>query len=185
MQLSKPQSSSRRFSTFVTLAACLLAAAPGARGAIQSERLLAAIITRTPAPRLVAEGRQMQQAEAAAARLPGARAFYGVGQSMEPLYAPRTAIVVVAADFEKLQKGVTVVYLNSRGVRVAHAIVGETRGGYLVRGVNNATEDPELVTPDNYLGTVTQAYASTDTAFRTDTEHRLAAKNLLRVSSRS
>jgi len=169
----------------VALAAWLLAAVPGALAALPSERLLAAIITRTPAPRLVAEGRQMRAAEQAAQLLPGAQIFYGLGESMAPLYAPRTALVVVAADYEKLQKGMTVVYLNSRGVRVAHAIVGETRGGYLVRGVNNAAEDAELVTPQNCLGVVTRAYASADTSFRTDTERRLVAKNLLRVANRS
>ncbi len=143
---------------------------------IKSERTLAAIISLTPAPRLVAEGCQLKAAEAAAAALPDAHAFRGIGRSMEPLYATDTAIVVQEIDYEHIRKGMTVVYLKSTGVRVCHSVVGETKGGYLVQGVSNDEEDAELVTPENFIGVIVQAYASTDTAFRADTEKRLVAK---------
>ena len=156
-----------------------------AQAGIKSERTLAAIINRTPAPRLVEEGRQLKAAEAAAAALPDAQAFWGIGRSMEPLYATNTAIVIQQIDYEHIKKGMTVVYLKSTGVRVCHSVVGETTGGYLVQGVNNDVEDAELVTPDNFMGVIVEAYASADTTFRADTEKRLAAKGKVKLIARS
>jgi signal peptidase I len=156
-----------------------------AQAGIKSERTLAAIVSRTPAPRLVEEGNQLKAAQAAAAALPGAQAFWGIGRSMEPLYATNTAIVIQAIDYEHIKKGMTVVYLKSTGVRVCHSVVGETTGGYLVQGVNNDVEDAELITPDNLIGVIVQAYASADTVFRADTEKRLAAKGKVRLIARS
>lgn len=156
-----------------------------AQAGIKSERTLAAIINHTPAPRLVEEGRQLKAAEAAAAALPDAQAFWGIGRSMEPLYATNTAIVIQQIDYEHIKKGMTVVYLKRTGVRVCHSVVGETTGGYLVQGVNNDVEDAELVTPDNFMGVIVQAYASADTAFRADTEKRLAAKGKVKLIARS
>ena len=75
--------------------------------------------------------------------------------------------------------------MKSNGRRVAHSVVGETRGGFLVQGVNNDEEDPELVTPDNFIGVITQAFASADTTFRTETERRLAAKGKVRIGGRT
>jgi len=156
-----------------------------AQAGIKSDRTLAAIISHTPAPRLVAEGRQLKTAETAAAAIPGAQAFWGIGRSMEPLYATNTAVVVKGIDYEQIKKGMTVVYLKSTGVRVAHTVVGETTGGYLVQGVNNNEEDAELITPDNFIGVVVQAYASADTAFRTDTEKRLVANGKVKLVART
>ncbi len=160
-------------------------AALAAQAGIKSDRTLAAIISHTPAPRLVAEGRQLKTAEAAAAAIPGAHAFWGIGRSMEPLYATNTAVVVTGIDYEQIKKGMTIVYLKSTGVRVAHTVVGETTGGYLVQGVNNDEEDAELITPDNLIGVVVQAYASADTVFRTDTEKRLVANGKVKLVART
>lgn len=157
----------------------------GAQAGIKSDRTLAAIISQTPSPRLVVEGSQLKTAESAAAVLPGAQAFWGIGRSMEPLYATNTAIVVQEIDYEHIKKGMTVVYLKSTGVRVCHSVVGETTGGYLVQGVNNDEEDAELVTPDNFIGVIVQAYATADTAFRADTEKRLVAKGKVRLVART
>lgn len=156
-----------------------------AQAGIKSERMLAAIIERTPAPRLVAEGAQLKTAEKAAAALPRAHALWGIGSSMEPLYATNTAVVVQEIEYDAIKKGMTVVYVKSNGRRVAHSVVGETRGGFLVQGVNNDEEDAELVTADNFIGVITQAFASADTVFRAETEKRLAAKGKIRVSDRT
>ena len=156
-----------------------------AEAGIKSERLLAAIIERTPAPRLVTGGTELKAAEAVAAKLPGACALWGIGRSMEPLYATNTAVVVQEINYDDIKKGMTVVYVKGNGRRVAHSVVGETRGGFLVQGVNNDEEDPELVTPDNFIGVITQAFASADTAFRADTERRLAAKGKVRLANRT
>ena len=152
---------------------------------IKSDRALAAIISRTPAPRLVADGQQLKSAEAAAARLSKAQAFWGIGRSMEPLYATNTAIIVQEIKYDDIKKGMTVVYLKSTGVRVCHSVVGETRGGFLVQGVNNDEEDAELVTEGNFIGVIVQAYASADTAFRAETTKRLAGKGKLTMGGHS
>lgn len=156
-----------------------------ASAGIKSDRTLAAIITRTPSPRLVNEGSQLKTAEAAAAALPHAQAFWGIGRSMEPLYATNTAVVVQEIDYEHIKKGMTVVYLKSTGVRVCHSVVGETTGGYLVQGVNNDVEDAELVTPDNIIGVIVQAYASADTPFRAEIEQRLVSKGKVKLIART
>jgi signal peptidase I len=104
---------------------------------------------------------------------------------MEPLYATNTAVVVQEINYDDIKKGMTVVYVKSNGRRVAHSVVGETRGGFLVQGVNNDEEDAELVTADNFIGVITQAFASADTVFRAETEKRLAAKGKIKVSDRT
>lgn len=62
------------------------------------------------------------------------------------------------------------------GRRGAHSIVGETKGGYPVQGVNNDEEDSDLVTP---------AFASADFAFRPGPEARLVATGRIRTSNRT
>lgn len=182
---SEPMKSS--FRTVRRLLATLLVAGSAlvASAGIKSERVLAAIIERTPAPRLVAEGTQLKTAEQVAAKIPGAQALWGIGRSMQPLYATNTAVIVQEINYDDIKKGMTVVYVSSSGRRVAHSIVGETRGGFLVQGVNNDEEDADLVTPENFIGVVTQAFASADTAFRTGTEARLVAKGRIRTANRT
>jgi len=148
-----------------------------AEAGIKSQRQLTAIITQTPAPRLVAEGQQLKQAEKVAAGMPGAIAFLGIGESMEPLYAPNTAVVVKPIAYDDIKKGMTLVYVKSNGRRVAHSVIGETRGGYLVQGVNNDEADAEVVNEDNLIGVVVEAYATTDTDFRRGFGHRVAAQD--------
>jgi signal peptidase I len=164
--------------TRVTVAFAFVALGCGVRteAGIKSQRQLTAIIIQTPAPQLVAEGQQLKQAEKTAAGMPGAIAYLGIGESMEPLYAPNTAVIVMPIKYDHIKKGMTVVYVKSNGRRVAHSVIGETRDGYLVQGVNNDDADAEVVNENNLIGVVVQAYASTDTAFRTDLTQQLAAK---------
>ena len=152
---------------------------------IKSDHVLAAIVARTPAPHLVAEGEQLKAAELAASQLMNAQAFWGIGRSMEPLYASNTAVIVQEIKYDDIKKGMTVVYLKSTGVRVCHSVVGETRGGFLVQGVNNDEEDAELVTEANFIGVIVQAFASADTAFRTEAAKRLTAKGRITTGNRS
>ena len=164
------------------LLALLALSTVSAFAGIKSERQLAAIITQTPAARLVAEGQQLKTAEAAAAAIPGAEAFWGIGESMEPLYATNTAIVVTPIAYDDVKKGMTVVYMKSNGRRVAHSIIGETRGGYLVQGVNNDEPDAEVVNEKNLIGVISAAYATADSQFRTETTARLVSKGKIKTS---
>ena len=175
----------RRLIGFCLAAFMAAGSAVVAGASIKSERTLAAIIEHTPAPRLVAAGSELKTAEARAALLPNAHALWGIGTSMEPLYATNTAVIVQEIKYDDIKKGMTVVYMKSTGRRVAHSVVGETRGGFLVQGVNNDEEDAELVTPDNFIGVITEAYASADTVFRTETTKRLVAKGKIKVSDRT
>ena len=172
----------RHLCRLLCLAVALWGAA--AHAGIRSERLLTEILRHTPAPMIVAEGRELAAAEKHAAALPGAQALRGIGRSMEPVYAPNTAIVVQAIEFDDIRKGMTVVFLTRRGSRVAHTVVGETRGGFITQGVGNDEADDELLTEGNYLGVVVDAYASADTTFRAELTTRFAAKGRLRTARR-
>ena len=95
-----------------------------ASAGIKSDRQLAAIITQTPAPQIVAEGSQMKTAEQAAAVISGAQTFWGIGESMQPLYNPNTAIVVRPIAYNEIKKGMTLVYTKRNGHVVAHSVIG-------------------------------------------------------------
>lgn len=152
---------------------------PGA----MSERLLAAIVRETPAATPVPAGQQWSRAETAAAKIPGAIAFRGLGDSMEPLFASRTAVVVAPVDFTALKKGMTVVYRNGAGRLVAHALVGNMRAGWIAQGVGNAEEDEGFVTRENLVGVVVNAYAEKPSEFRAILVKDLVAKGRLLARS--
>jgi len=166
------------FSNFrraVLLAATVLVAVTTTQAGIKSARLLARIANETPAPKIVAEGEQMHAAETAATGLNGAQAFWGVGKSMEPLYAPNTAIVVKPIAYDDIKKGMTLVYVKSNGHVVAHSVVDEDRKGYVVQGVNNDEADPESVNETNLIGVVVAAYSANVTDFRSSLTKSVAS----------
>jgi hypothetical protein len=134
------------------------------------------IVALAPAPVLVQKGTELRSAEAAAARVTGAQAFLGAGESMQPVYASGTAIVVTPCDFSTLRPGMSVVYVNQDGRGVAHALVKLTRDGWVAQGANNASPDEDRVTARNLVGVITQAYASADTPLRREIADRTAAK---------
>ena len=76
---------------------------------------------------------------------------------MNPVYGENTMLVVHPIAFEKLTVGMTVVYVNRDGKRVAHQLVAKEANGWRARGLNNLQEDTELITRDNLVGVV---YAS-------------------------
>lgn len=150
-----------------------------AQAAIKSERLLAAIIHQTPESTLVPAGEQMKRAEAAAKEIPGAGAFWGVGKSMEPLYASNTAVVVAPIHFNQLKKGMTVVYINSQGRKVAHSLTGDMPKGWIAQGVGNDKEDDDLVTKQNLVGVIVGAYSEMHSEYRVALTKDLVAKGRL------
>lgn len=75
------------------------------------------------------------------------------GSSMEPVLSKNTIIIVRPIDFEDLETGMTVGYLNRNGERVLHQLV--RRAGpdaWVAKGINNAREDKERVTRKNLMG---------------------------------
>ncbi len=112
-------------------------------------------------------GRELAAAEFHAARDHASFALIGAGDSMAPLYAHGTAIVVREQSFRTLRPGLPVVYRHRRGHYVAHSLVEFRRGGWVACGINNPEPDDELVTEQNFVGVIKAAYASADTPFRT------------------
>ena len=173
----------RQIAAVVVCAIALGARVEGASAGIKSEKLLAAIITQTPESKLVPAGTQMKAAETAASQIQGATAFYGVGNSMEPLFASRTAVVVAPVQFKQLRKGMTVVYVNNRGRMVAHSLTGDLPKGWIAQGVGNEKEDDDLVTAHNLIGVIVDAYAEAESDFRVALTKQLIAKG--RLANRS
>jgi hypothetical protein len=167
-----------RLTRGVVFVATLLGAV-SAQAGIKSERLLAAIIKHTPNATIVTAGEQIKAAEKVAATIPGAEAMWGVGDSMEPLYSTHTAIVVAPVEYKNLQKGMTVVYMNSRGNMVAHSLTGDLPKGWIAQGVANDEEDDDLVTADNLIGVIVGAFAENHSDFRTMLTKQLIAKGRL------
>jgi hypothetical protein len=161
----------------IFLAVCFGASV--AQAGIKSERLLAAILKQTPASTLVAPGQQMKQAEELAAGITGAQVLWGVGESMEPLYTSRTAVVVAPIAFKDLEKGMTVVYLSRRGTMVAHSLTGDLPKGWIAQGVNNDEEDDDLVTKNNLVGVIVQAFSEMPSTDRVALTKQLIAKGRL------
>jgi hypothetical protein len=179
MQNAAPRFSSTASASFFR-SASLLALVVGAcvthgYSASSARQNLDSIVALAPAPVLVQKGAELRSAEAAAARVTGAQAFLGAGESMQPVYASGTAIVVTPCDFSTLRPGMSVVYVNQDGRGVAHALVKLTRKGWVAQGANNAAPDEDLVTARNLVGVITQAYASTDTPLRREIADRTAA----------
>jgi hypothetical protein len=133
---------------------------------LSAHRDLDTVVAMAPAPVLVTKGSELRTAEAAAAHVAGAQAFIGAGESMEPIYASGTAIVVTPCAYSELRAGMSVVYVNHDGRGVAHALVQETSDGWVAQGINNPDQDTDLVTTRNLVGVITQAYASSDTSLR-------------------
>lgn len=183
MHLPRPTSFRGNILRTIILTIVLGTVRAGAAG-ITSERLLSAVVTRTPESTLVPAGQQMKRAEAAAAQIPGAMAFWGVGQSMEPLYASGTAMVVAPIAFKDLQKGMTVLYTNRQGRMIAHVLTGSLPKGWIAQGLNNDEEDDDLVTKENLVGVIVEAYAEARSAVRVALTKELIAKGRL-VASRT
>jgi hypothetical protein len=136
------------------------------------------LFTRTaPLPQLVDAAKPLDAAEAAAAKCEGDFALHGVGESMAPVYLPGTAVVVHPCNFKALRKGQAVVYLNRRGRYVAHMLVEEMPKGWFAIGLNAAEPDDDLVTTDNLVGVIKEAYAAADTPFRADIAQRIALRD--------
>jgi hypothetical protein len=96
-------------------------------------------------------------AKMVAERQPGRMPAVGAGASMQPVYGDNTMLVISPIDYGQLREGMSVAYLNRRGVRVVHRLVEKVDGGWQVIGLNNEREDEDLVTRQNLIGVV---YAS-------------------------
>lgn len=145
------------FSAAVLLASLSLGARPAAASHVDD---LALFAENAPMPQLVKRGTEMAAAEQAAEQQPGTFAVRGEGCSMEPIYREGTALVIRVGGYETIRPGLPVVYKNHLGVVVAHMVVARQDGGWVAIGLNNLSCDNDLVTEDNFVGVITQAFAS-------------------------
>ena len=152
---------------------------------VKSEKFLSAIVENTPKPTVVKQGSQFREAEKVAATIPGAEALWGMGSSMEPLYASNTAIIVAPVKFTELKKGMTVVYMSSRGRMVAHSLKTDLSKGWIVQGLNNDDEDDDLVTKKNIVGVIVKAYSASESGFHAEFAKHVASNNSVSVASRT
>ena len=99
-------------------------------------------------------------AETISAREKGRSPLAGGGVSMNPVYGDNTMLVVKPIDYAQLKVGMTVVFMNSAGRRVAHQLIAREGKGWRSQGINNFVEDRDLVTPENFIGVVYISLAS-------------------------
>jgi hypothetical protein len=84
----------------------------------------------------------------------------GSGGSMQPVFGSNTMVVISKIAYEDLKPGMTVAYLNRKGHQVVHQILEKKSRGWRVQGLNNETEDLEMVTRDNLLGVIYASFAA-------------------------
>ncbi len=90
---------------------------------------------------------------------PGAIVLSAGGTGMMPLYASGTLLVIEPIPYDQLKEGMTALYRDPAGNRLAHFLVGEMADGWTTRGLNEKKEDVEPMTKANYIGVVVMAFA--------------------------
>jgi len=113
---------------------------------------------RSPRPVAAAEAEAWQRASTLADHTFRAFVLVGSGESMQPLYAPGTILVLQQSAYDKLQPGQTALYRNKTGKVVAHVLVAKARDGWRATGLNNRTHDMEPVVTGNFVGVVIAAF---------------------------
>ncbi len=78
----------------------------------------------------------------------------GAGNSMLPLYGENSVLVVEKASFSQLSTGMVAVYKDSEGSLVAHTLTAKADSGWIAKGINNKSQDPEKVSAENFVGVV-------------------------------
>ena len=74
------------------------------------------------------------------------------GNSMEPMLADGTVIVIKPVPFSEIDLGMDVAYTNSKGEMVLHRIIRRRGNVWIAKGINNPGVDPDPVTESNLIG---------------------------------
>lgn len=101
-----------------------------------------------------------RDAERVAARDDGRVTVIGSGESMRPIYGENTVLVLTKIDYDQLKPGMQVGYVNERGHRVVHVLLGKDAQGWRVQGLNNEVMDRDRVTRYNLIGVVYASFAT-------------------------
>lgn len=113
---------------------------------------------KSPRPVSVIETEAWRRASELAELTPGAFVLVGSGESMQPLYAAGTILVMQACTYEKLERGQTALYRNRDSKVVAHVLITKARDGWRATGLNNRIHDMEPVLADNLVGVIIAAF---------------------------
>jgi hypothetical protein len=111
----------------------------------------------SPLPLIAPPAEAWRIANAYAADRVGAEVVLGLGDSMAPFYPNRTLLVIEKRPVESLAPGMTVLFIDDRGARVAHTLVRCVHGEWETQGLGNMYRDPNRMTRANFIGCVTQA----------------------------
>ena len=76
---------------------------------------------------------------------------------MLPLYSSGNLLVVKPVAFEKLTRGMSVVFRKDNR-NIAHVLLAKTKDGWRTTGLNNRRNDYISVNADNIRGVVVAAY---------------------------
>jgi hypothetical protein len=140
------------------LAAFFGAGLAGATGEADNPWIHGVFTGKSPRTVVLPEAEAWQHASNLADHTYRAFVLIGEGQSMQPLYAPGTILVMEQLPFAKLERGQTVLYRNQSGKVVAHVLVAKARDGWRIAGLNNQSYDLEPVQAANLVGVVIAAY---------------------------
>jgi hypothetical protein len=108
----------------------------------------------------VTKNQAWRDAEAVASLDPERLTVMGGGASMRPVYGENTVLVLQKIPFDTLVAGMDVAYRDQRGVVVLHRLLARDSRGWRARGLNNAEEDQDRVTPANFIGIVYASFAN-------------------------
>lgn len=78
---------------------------------------------------------------------------------MQPLYPDDTLLVVQPIAYEKLMRGMTVVFQSPDQRSITHVLVAKTADGWRTTGLNNRRADFLPVNARSLRGVVIAAYA--------------------------
>lgn len=76
--------------------------------------------------------------------------------SMEPVIKQGDSVIFKDASYSSLKVGDIIVYKSAtgetKGLYILHRIVDSSADGFIMKGDNNTSVDPEVVTSDMYMG---------------------------------
>lgn len=144
----------------VALAALGALLTPGL-SAKESAYIAGHYVVGSPRPELRSTDDARVEAHQLAKALPGAFVVRGFGKSMQPLYASGTFLVVQPQAYERLSRGMTVVFRNETH-SITHVLVAKAGDGWRTTGLNNRRPDYLPVNSGNILGVVVAAFTPVD-----------------------
>src|SRR5258708_17094760 len=113
---------------------------------------------KSPRPVPLVEAEAWQRASELAELTPGAFVLVGSGQSMQPLYAPGTILVLQQLPYVAIERGQTALYRSKAQKVVAHVLVAKAHDGWRATGLNNPIHDMEPVRAENLVAVVIAAF---------------------------